>query len=124
MTAKINKENSSTYKTMEQNFASSFGTVFIPRTTDTNCASSTVIRHHAVAPTIERASHSRSVSLRVCRGVATAIVTVGNQARGTAAPCLETRDHLRDDARVTEIQSFHSLVSELCTGVVAGVLGA
>lgn len=51
---------------------------------------------------------------------AVASVTVGNRTRGNTAPCLGTRNHLRD----TEIQSFHSLVSELCTGVVAGVLGA
>lgn len=122
----MGKRNVSTYKTAERNFGRlrhRFGTGFIPRTTDTNRASSK-----------RSASDRASILCSVSLSLSLLSLSVpphqsrrrpsANRARGKGPPRLGQEGSLRDGARHERSQSFHSLVSELCTGVVAGVLGA
>jgi len=131
---KMNERNSSELmrkrRKMFRTLVSSFGTVFIPRTTDTNRASS---MRSAITLSCELYRKvelsTRSVRLRVYRGdrhrqrssPSAAIKREGNAALYVSGTWDRT---CAIGARIAEIQSFHSLVSELCTGVVAGVLGA
>lgn len=96
MIAKLNKRNSSTYKKTKKNFGHSYhySELCSFHAQPTLTARLRCDWRYAVVRTIGRARFPRSVSLRVYRGVATAIVTVGNQARGKRRILyLGTRDH-------------------------------
>lgn len=119
----MNKRNFSTYETTERNVRrlrhhSGLSLFHAQPTLTTRLRCD---RRHAVKRELSSESSLRSVSLSTSLivGVATAIIAVGDQAQEGHL----VKDHCATQ-HVTRNQSFHSLVSELCTGVVAGVLGA